>query len=103
MKPEAEDVAQEVALQRLLGRTVNPRIVRARMYRAEVRRKAAELSHARVAPGLDVDAVQFPLLHAKFVLGLDGEELLSYTGVRSRSTLAARLRSEASEYLGETR
>lgn len=105
MNPDPEDVAQEVALQRLLGRVVNPRIVRLRLRREDARRVAAERGYAegRVTPAGDFDATRFPLLHAKHVLGLDGRELLRYADCKSRSTLAARLRAEADEYLGETR
>jgi len=101
LQPEADDVAQEVALQRLMGRHVTSRIVRRRMSRAEARR--AEVEREYVAPTSlpPIDPARFPLLHDKLIRRLPVVELLRIHGCHSRSTLAARFRDEAARLLEE--
>lgn len=93
LPPDPDDVAQEVALQRLLGRHVTPRIVERRMRRREAARAAAEALHVCDTGVAAVDPARFPLI-ADRVAGASVEQLLTTHGIRSRTTLARRLRAE---------
>lgn len=103
LNPDPDDVAQEVALQRLLGRRTSARHVRLRMLRTDRQRQEAERGHVRPEPTPTIDPVRFPILHDKLVRKLSTGELLQTHGCRSKQTLSRKVRAEVERYQREER
>ena len=105
LKVDSDDVRQEVALQRLLGRRVSARIVRRRMAVEEARRGVAEGSVPPPAePTIRLDElspVEYPLLVDKFLRRLPVAELLRIHNCRNRRTLARKVQAELDRLRGE--
>lgn len=103
MRPDPDDVRQEVELQRLLGRRVSARHVRLRLMREEADREAAEREYASAARSspLRIDPVRFPILYDKLVRRLTPRELLEAHNCRSRQTLSRKVRLEINLYREE--
>lgn len=103
MQPDEDDVKQEVALQRLMGRRVSARIVRMRLRKAETATTNSDLSHfpQPERPSRDIDPVRFPLLFDKAVRRKSVSELLTIHNCRSRQTLSRKLLAEYRLWLEE--
>jgi len=101
LPPDPDDVAQEVELQRLLGRSVTPRFVAMRMRRDEARRARAERERAgcdRDTATDPPDPVRYPLL-AERLAGGTVADMCGRLGI-GRQALSRRVREELDAYLG---